>query len=370
MGFRRGSEQAKEAARHTPFEAGLLPEDEKERLCRSLLAEFGVTHVQSTGSGELIHACCLPSGRHSRGDSNPSASLNYKKLTYNCLGCGQSGGLLWFIAECRGTSATEASSWLGKETGTDGHVQDLAKLLEFFDSLYGKDAPEPPPMPKLDPSVLNPWLAIHPYLTEIRHIPEDNIKKYLVGYGTLRIKVGDERWVSSERIIIPHFWKADLVGWQSRRLFKSDGTPRWKSSSDFPKDVTIYNYVERRASIVVESPMNVLRHVHHLGTMEATFGAAVTDVQLRLLSRHPEVVLWFDNDDAGWDATEKVGEYLERYCKVRVVDTRDLWYKADAADLDDQEAADRVGESMPFSLWTRPDPDSLPPKPEREVAAA
>jgi hypothetical protein len=347
----------------------MLPDDEKERLCRSLLAEFGVTQVTSGRKGELIHACCLPHGRHKSGDSNPSASLNYLKLTYNCLGCGQSGGLLWFIAECRETSATDASGWLARETGTDGTVQDLSALLAFFDSLYGKKSTTPPPMPKLDQSVLDPWMMIHPYMTEYRHIPVDNLKRFLVGYGEFRIKVGEADWVTSERIVIPHFWKDDLVGWQTRRLYKSDGTSRWKSSADFPKDVTIYNYVERRASIVVESPMNVLRHVHHLGTMEATFGAAVTDVQVRLLSRHPEVVLWFDNDQAGWDATEAVGEALEPYCKVRVVDSP---YAADAADMPDHLAADLVGNSIPFALWKRPeDPESLIPKSEipEEVSA-
>jgi hypothetical protein len=360
-GFLKGAKEA-EGASHSPFEAGLLPDDEKERLCRSLLAEFGVTQIQPGRRGELVHACCLPHGRHKSGDSNPSASLNYLKLTYNCLGCGNSGGLLWFIAECRGTSATEASGWLASETGTDGTVQDLSALMEFFDSLYGKTAEVLPPIPKLDPSVLEPWLLIHPYMTEHRLIPVDNLKQFRVGYGTFRVKIGEDRWVDSERIVIPHFWKGDLTGWQSRRLYKSDGTSRWKNSADFPKDITIYNYVERRASIVVESPMNVLRHAHHLTTMESTFGAAVTDRQVRLLSRHPEVVLWFDNDLAGWDATEAVGEALEPYCKVRVVDSP---YAADAADMPDQLAAELVGTSIPFSLWNRPgDPEALIPKSE------
>lgn len=361
--FRKGAEAAK--ATRQAFEAGTLPDEEKERLCRSLLAEFGVTQIRPGPNGELVHSCCLPFGRHKNDDNNPSASLNYLKLTYICRGCGNSGGLLWFIGTCRGTSATEASSWLATETGTDGSVQELGALMEFFDSLYGKSAPVAPPMPKLDRGVLDPWLAIHPYMTEVRRIPVDNLKQFLVGYGTIRMKIGDDEWVNSERIIIPHFWDGDLVGWQTRRLMKGDGTSRWKSSADFPKDTTIYNYAERKSALVVESPMNVLRHAHHLRHMEATFGASVTHRQIRLLSRHPEVTLWYDNDEAGWVATERSGEELEPYCRVRVVDNP---YAADAADLPDDLAAELVANSIPYSLWKRPDPEALLPKPEAVAA--
>jgi DNA primase len=90
-----------------------------------------------------------------------------------------------------------------------------------------------------------------------------------------------------------------LVGWQARRL--DGGKPKYKNSPDFPKDTTLFNYDYLRDTVViVESPMSVMRHWHHMPYVEATFGAAITNEQLRLISKHPKVILFLDNDKAGW----------------------------------------------------------------------
>lgn len=335
------------------FEASMLPDSEKERLCRSLLAEFGVSSVTATDKGELIHSCCLPYGVHSNGDRNPSASLNYKSLIYNCYACG-GGGLLWFIGECRGTGSADARRWLETETGEGPDEQPLSSLLDFFDAVYAKAPPEAKPIPHYDDRVLEPWLAIHPYMTENRHVPVETLMRFKVGYGELRMNLGTEaepRWISSHRIVIPHFWKGGLVGWQSRRLVE-DGTPRWKSTAEFPKDVTLYNYAQPPDRvIVVESPMSVLRHADRHPVV-ATFGAEVTDRQIKYLSQFERVVLWFDNDTAGWKATEKVGEALEAYCPVSVVPSP---YAADPADFDPETFDALLADREPFSVWSRPD---------------
>lgn len=357
-GFRRGvapQQVASMAPRRKAtasgvFEAGLLPDASKERLCRSLLAEFGITHVRTGGDGELVHGCLLPFGNHRDQQRNPTASLNYKKLTYNCLGCGAGGGLLWFIGTCRGETGERARQWLEDQTGTGADEQSLASLMQFFDAVYGPKQIVRPPMPRMDTKVLDPWLAIHPYLTEIRGIPEQTLMDHLVGFGTLRVRMG-EGFVESQRIIIPHLWRGSLVGWQSRRLV-SDGTPKYLSTPDFPKDRTLFSYDEQaRSAVIVESPMSVLSKAHLEPQIEATFGAKITDEQIRLISMHPRVVLFFDNDESGWTATEHVGEALESYSQVWVADNP---YNADAADLDDETYLRCVNDPVPFALWRRP----------------
>jgi len=358
--FRRGIGSAKSG----PFEAGLLPDAEKERLCRSLLAEFGVTSVKvNHESGEMIHSCCLPTGGHKNGDANASASLNFKKLTYNCLGCQSSGGLLWFIALCRGEDDVDgARSWLADQTGTGPDEQSLASLLEFFDAVYGtKEHQRPAPIPTMSPAVLKPWMWLHPYLLDSREeggrgVPEKTAIDFQVGYAAeyrMKIKVGgDERHIVSPRIVIPHFWKGSLVGWQTRRLVQ-DGSPKYQSSPDFPKDTTLYNYdPKRRTAVIVESPMSVLARYHHVPSIEATFGAKMTDRQLSLISMHPKVILWLDPDTAGWKATKRAGDYLEAYSEVWVVDSP---WNADAADLSDEEADRLLADHLvPYSLWKPP----------------
>ena len=66
--------------------------------------------------------------------------------------------------------------------------------------------------------------------------------------------------------------------------------------------------------------MSVISKSHLYPNMCATFGASVTERQKLILANHPKIILWFDNDQAGWTATEEVGSFLSQYCDVFVVD--------------------------------------------------
>lgn len=333
-------------------EMDTLPDSIKEDLCRELLEEFGAKNIKSSGDGELIHSCCLPFGLHANGDKNPSASLNYKKLAYNCYGCG-GGSLLWFIGVCRGTGSSAARHWIGQQVGGGPDEQSLSSLLEFFDSIYSASNERVAQIPFMDQRVLDPYKILHPYMTEIRGCDPEWLMAHSVGYGQFRVparKGGDVNYVDSPRIVIPHFWNGQLVGWQSRRLI-SDGTPKYLNTPDFPKDQTLYNFSQSRDEvIVVESALSVLRHGAKQ-QMTATFGAGVTKRQIKLLSRKKSVILWFDNDSAGWRATSEVGDALEPYMEVRVVDSP---WSADAGDLPDSEFARLVGSAVPYALWSPP----------------
>lgn len=319
---------------------------EKETLCRALLAEFGATKVTVSGD-ELIHSCLLPFGMHPNGDRNPSASINVDKLTYNCFACG-GGGLLWFIGTMRGQSGTDARKWLRKQTGSGGEEQDISSLLDFFDTIYDRQDRTTMPMPVLNEKTLNPWMLIHPYMTEVRGIPEETLEYFKVGYDPKHPIGPPESRVYSHRIIIPHWWHGRLVGWQSRRII-SDGTPKYKMSPDFPKDYTLYNHERNRPYVLaVESPMSVLSKWHVDPFIVATFGASVTDNQLRVLAQHKKVILWFDNDPAGWKATKDVSEALASYTSVFVVDTDE---EGDPADLTDERYTELVDEAIPASIW-------------------
>lgn len=318
-----------------------LPDDDKKQLALSLLEEFGARVIHPPNAmGEIIHSCVLPFGLHRHGDAHASASINYHKLVYNCLGCGCSGGLLWFVATCRGTSVTQTRQWLVEKSTVS--VDDIPAFLAYLDSLYNPERTEAEPIPHYSPRVLDPWRFIHPYLTEVRHIPMENLRRFDIGYGIIEITPS----FHSERIIIPHYWYGELVGWQSRRIC-NDGSAKYLNTSGFPKFQTIYNYAPTFPVMVTEGVMSVLAHPDN-PHMESTFSAEVTQKQVRLLAEHPRVTLFFDNDTAGWKATLKVGEALLAYTEVDVVQNP---YDADPADFgDDYRDLDRV----PFSVWGPP----------------
>jgi DNA primase len=337
------------------LEAVHLPDGQKEQLCRQLLTEFGVTDIRQHDD-ELVHGCLI-SAYHQDQVRNPTASLNFHKLTYNCLGCGSHGGLLWFIATVRGVQSNEARRWLEIETGTGGQIQELAKLLHLLDALNTRQETRAP-IPRYSTRVLESWDFVHPYMTtgdpevglEGRGIPVETLERFRIGWDP-----------EKDRIVFPHFWKGALVGWQTRRIW-NDGTEKYKNSPDFPKDETLYNAYPKGPRgpsriVVVESNMSVLRHVHAM-PMSSTFGAKITDRQLWLLEGYEEIVIWMDNDKAGWKATERLGEHLGLGARglVRVVISP---YAADPGDLPTEVAEGMVDEAVPYDLWRRPEPESL-----------
>lgn len=339
------------------FETALLDDNGKLQLCLDLLTEFGAQNVRRpTGRGEIIHSCCLPFGAHKNGDRSPSASLNYKKLTYNCLGCGSSGGLLWFIAVSRGGDGVAARQWLEKETGLGGNPLDFSRIEEMIKEIYSRKSLAPPPIPTYAESVLDQWDFIHPYMTtgapelgvEGRGIPEATLDHFRIGYAQ-EFFMGEHQ-PTQERIIIPHFWRGKLVGWQARRINDAD-TPKYKSSYQFPKDLTLYNYEPLNDVVVVESPASVLRHWHHVPTMTATFGAKITEQQIRLLQRARSVICFMDPDEAGWTATELLRAQVPRHASLKIVDNP---YDADPADLADDIVDTLISSALPWGAWRQP----------------
>lgn len=363
--FRMGIEEARVAA--NPF--AHLSLDQRRDLCLEVLGELGVQNVREQGH-ELYHSCALPFGNHSHGDAKASASINYEKMVSGCFVCG-GGGWLWWIAAVQGLEgSTEASKWVQERVG-EANVDSLQELLQFLDDLRNPTAEFHTEPPVYDPKTLDKWLYIHPYLTEHRHIPEETILRLKVGYGTLRCRVDGDNFVNSDRIVIPHFFDGKLMGWQSRRLFNSDGTAKYLSTPDMPKDTTLFDFRRECTDdlFVVESPMTVMRHAHH-ASLTATFGASLTDRQIALLlrSKAKRIVLWFDNDSAGWNATEKVGEALMGQTVPWAVQCS---YEGDPADLSDEQFERVLSSSVvPFSLWKRPLPESLIGADDEEVRIA
>lgn len=321
------------------FEPALAPLAIKEQLCRDLLEEFGAVSIrQRPDRNELIHGCLVGTD-HTDQSRNPTASLNYEKLTYRCLGCQARGGILWLIAKVRNCTWEEARTWLNTATGSGGETMSLAQLLEFVDAL---NAPPPSavPMPSHSRDILDPWLnPSHPYLVS-RGITSGTAEAFRLGYDQ-----------TDDCVVIPHFWEQELVGWQKRRL--SGAGPKYVSTPGMPKDATLFNYDGKATTaVLVESPMSVLRHAPEIH-MEATFGASVTDSQVKLATAHYErLVLWMDNDPAGWTATRSIIERASPHCPVWVVDSP---FEGDPGDLSRTEAKFVMEEfTIPAIGWDRP----------------
>jgi DNA primase len=134
---------------------------------------------------------------------------------------------------------------------------------------------------------------------------------------------------------------------------ENDGSPKYQNTPDFPRAKVLYNWEGREGlPVIVESPMSVVSKDHLPGYhFIATFGAQVTDAQLRIMQGLEPVVLWFDNDPAGWNATSQVGDYLVSYTDVFVVNSP---WNGDAGDLDEDTTIELLKGIVPYSLWQPP----------------
>lgn len=336
-----------------------MPDDLKMEFCLALLEEAGASKVNVREErGEILLCCVLPWHNESR----PSAALSFTKMVYRCLGCDARGGILWLIGTVKGVYGPDARNWLSEQSGLGGREFQLGPLLQFLDAIEAAQQATKTPaiMPKFSEAVLGPWGQIYPGLTtgvpelgiEGRGIPEQNLIEARVGWD-----------MEDNRVIIPHFWKGDLVGWQARRIIDDDllYPEKYKSTGDFPRDRTLYRQPSGKRIVVVESPMSVLRHMHHL-PIGGTFGASLSPQQIGLLRWYPEIIFWVDNDPAGWKTVEGSwddkgqhtpgpAEALTAYSNVKVVPSD---WVGDPAEIDDETAEALVAEAVPLALWERP----------------
>ena len=317
---------------------------------------------------ELVHSCLIDrvDPHHSNGDEKPSAHLNVGGLQYHCWSYG-GGDIFWFVFQMEQSvkKGQQVLSSLLQGTGdgvdTQSLLEDLNKLIHGDKSYFS--------IPYYHERVLRRWAKLHPYLYEDRRIDPEVLMKHQVGYDEDEI-----------RLIFPHFWRGRLVGWQKRRLdfMKYPMTPpvwrkekqawveaeKYKNSVNFPKHNTLYNLPEKADTvIVVESVMSTLAGESAGLPMPivATFGAKLTEEQIRYLRAFKNVILWFDPDKAGRLATLYVWKHLHQHTNVLIVDDSFPEAENDLADwyLEGANLGSIIESAQPMFLLERKIRDAL-----------
>lgn len=300
---------------------------------------FDEVYGQTT---EIRHSCLIDrvEPHHANGDANPSASANVERKKYNCFAY-WGGNMFDFIAKMEDKEDFYAiipilSQFLGESTvNQDDFIARLDRV--FTANARGTAGAE---LPAYNDRIITPWAFTHPYLAE-RGIDHDTASRLHIGWRE-----------DLNRITIPVFWNAHLVGWQGRAVPDrpglwpgtwDGGIPKYKSSPGFPKSAVLYvgdgrGVVPKSGRVVVvESPFSVIK-AEALGVgvpVVATFGAKVGQRQIDILRDFDHVVVWADGDTAGRVMERKLVEGLHRHKKVSVVDPDE---KLDLGDYDTAES--------------------------------
>lgn len=287
-------------------------------------------------NGNDVGYCVFPEN-HANGDTTGKFGLHREKRVYNCYVCG-GGDLLSLAMELKGFDVEEATHWLHQfceeDTRSDGQFVD--EFLEAFEDTQKRIDT----LPYFNARVLENYDALLPEeWLDKRGISEEVAYEYGVRYNSLMRRgapaggrYSEEEDYTGPAIILPHYWKSRLVGWQCRWLDEDrpDWVPKYTMTTDFPKESTIYGYDQALAGppvavVVVESVLSKLFLESCGHPSVATFGSNVNDAQMRLLRRFSAgVILAPDHDiprnpggkPAGIKWRDSLSEYLKRYIPV------------------------------------------------------
>lgn len=311
---------------------------------------LGIIVVTRNGKEDIARC---PLSTHSGTDRNPSFSINRSKKLFNCFACGRGGTLIDLVSDIKNCSFEEAIAFC-RTYSLSIQTNSGPALIERIENLLNsqKIKNEEHSIPVFSKNLIKPWIdsvkKTNFFLN--RGISTETISLLLLGYDSQHQRGS----YTGPAVIIPHIFEKKLVGYQERWIDAPSNIPKYTNTKDFPKKSTLYNYdniEDGHDIIVVESAMTAA-YLMTLGySAIATFGASVQQEQIRLIknlcSVGNRVILSFDNDEAGRNATKRVINQLKNTIPLFVVDPpeRD---KGDLNDLTLDEVSSRISQASPW----------------------
>jgi len=309
-----------------------------ELIARSDIVDVVGSYVQLTRKGSNLFGLCP---FHS--EKTGSFSVSPDKQIYHCFGCKKGGGVINFIMEEENLSFPDAVRFLAKRAGMEVPEEEgdrevhrrRQRLLDlnrdaaryYYQVLQGPEG-----------------RAVQEYLNR-RQIKKSTAVKFGMGaspnsWDALLTAMTKKGYTKAElleaglvvqnrngglydkfrnRLMLPVIdTRGDVVAFGSRVLDKSE--PKYMNSSETPvysKRRVLYGLnlakkTKRPNIILCEGNLDIVT-LHQAGfdNAVASMGTALTVEQTRLLSRFTkELVLCYDNDNAGKIATERALQIL------------------------------------------------------------
>jgi len=259
--------------------------------------------IETTQRGdELLGLCPMHLERTGREDNNPSWSMNAETGVHHCFSCGYKGTLLTLVGEIKEFTTQwgrvdfeAAKDWL--RGNIEVNFEYLARQLEEARNSY---VPIPAPV-GMSEARLSIFDSVPPdWALSARGLTPNGCTLYSVKWSPAK-----NSWITPIRD--PQSKK--LMGWQEKsqteRFFRNRPTGVAKSKTLFGLDT-----FKGGTMIVVESPLDAVK-LASLGVFGgvSTFGASVSDDQIRLMKAADKLIIAMDNDTAGKKAS---ADLLER----------------------------------------------------------
>ena len=309
-----------------------------ELIARNDIVDVVGSYVSLTPKGGSYWGCCP-----FHNEKTPSFHVLQDKQFYHCFGCKKGGGVINFIMEIENLSYPDAIRFLAKrvnmEVPEDRESADADRLRKrllnlnrdaarwYYDVLQSPDGAAV--RAYLDKRAISrkiavrfgmgaspdSWDALLRAMTAKGYTKQELLTAGLI----VANKNGGFYDKFRNRLMLPVIdVRGDVVGFGSRVIDKTE--PKYMNSTETPvysKRRVLYGLnlakkTKRPNMILCEGNLDVVT-LHQAGfdNAVASMGTALTTEQIRLLGRYTkELVLCYDNDNAGQLATQRALEML------------------------------------------------------------
>lgn len=296
-----------------------------------LLRELGLDYIKDRRL-EVWASC---PGHHDSGDS---WSINKQTGLHSCFACPTRGDIYGLILQVKPNYSMRQAQALIEKYGVE--LMDAEQLEEFIEEPYKP----------IVPLTFNAKLRYHNFTEAPDKVLVDRFvtREAVNHYGV--------KWKEPNTWILPIKSPAgSLMGWQEK------GSNPGGMSRTLPvgvkKSSTLFGaeHLPQDLIVLVESPLDAVR-LWGIGYFAvASFGASVSDEQMRLLVG-ADVILCLDNDEAGkkwtWDVLTNRQVNWSARLKLRIADYGALEGK-DVGELEDNEIVEMLISSSYVLDWMR-----------------
>lgn len=335
--------------RHGDVMTKRIPEETIEEIRHSVdIVDVISEYVQLKKQGRNYFGLCPL-----HGEKTPSFSVSAEKQIFHCFGCGAGGNVFTFIMEMEGCSFVDAVVKLSKKTNVvlenvpasaatvhhDRTVQEMLRAHELLQKLYHH----------LLVNTTEGQKALF-YLQQ-RGLSQEIIKKFQIGYSPnswnmqttylqkrgfslenmeragllIRRQNGEFLDRFRDRIMFP-IWdqQGRTVAFGGRILHESPNEPKYMNSPEtilyqkgkllFPMHLARTGIRKTKKIVLFEGYMDVISAWNAgVDYGVATLGTALSLEQATTMKRlADEVIICFDGDNAGKNATLKAAEILQQ----------------------------------------------------------
>lgn len=306
---------------------------------QKLFEESGYTVQRATG-GNFIVSCPF------HNEKTPSCHIYSKANKYHCFGCGEHGDPISFVRKTMNMSFMEACRYLADKQGlqlddkpeTDEQkeartakaaqreinyaarmwfVEQLAKSEMAQEYVYGRWNKATVEQFGIGYAPDN-FNELYKHLREKGFRSDDLVKSKLFNENKGKIYS-----VFRDRVMFPICnANGEVCGFSGRFIVEKDDHRKYVNTADcdvykkgellFGLDMAWKAITKQDCAILVEGNPDVV-HMHQIGVenVVAACGTALTTEQIKILARATKnIVLLYDSDDAGQNATNKNGKRI------------------------------------------------------------